>query len=173
MRPMSPITVDYPHPLTHDTVPLTSPAARPFSPMESQQQQTRNMAIEDPYSSQPIIFSMMDSKKSTSSQRYVEPTSPNSMRHHDIPMRGMNSVDNKNNTMSRSQHKFMDNDLYVDTNPNLGYMPDHQQTTIPSRIQRPSWEGRDEDITSPQLPGQPGDQTVRDWLWQSPDRRNT
>lgn len=180
MRPMSPVTVDYPHSLTNDTVPLTSSAAtgRPFSPPESQlayqqQQQARNMAIEDPYSSKPVMFSMIETKRSPPSQRYAEPTSPSSMSRHDIPMRGMNSMDSRSNTMSPPQRRYVDEDDYMDANPNMGYIPDHQQTTAPQRIRRPSWERRDEELTSPQLPGQPGDQIVRDWLWQSPDRRNT
>ncbi|KAI7894416.1 uncharacterized protein EV154DRAFT_498675 [Mucor mucedo] len=166
MRPMSPITVDYPQSLTHDTVPLTSPAGRPFSPIESPQ--LRNMAVEDPYSSQPVMFSMMEGKKSSSSQRYNEPSSPGSMGRHDIPMRGMNSsIDSRNNTMSPPQRRFMEEDEYMDT------YTEHTQTTAPSRIRRPSWERRDEP-TQPITVSQPGgDQIVRDWLWQSPDRRNT
>lgn len=161
MRPMSPITVDYPHSLTNDTVPLTSPAGRPFSPVESPKQ--RNMAIEDPYSSQPVMFSMMDGKKSSSSQRYAEPLSPTSMSRHDIPMRGMNSMDSRNNTLSPTQRRFLEEDEYRDT------YTEHTQTTAPARIRRPSWERREEPTVA--QPG--GDQIVRDWLWQSPDRRNT
>ncbi|KAI9255427.1 hypothetical protein EDC94DRAFT_523974 [Helicostylum pulchrum] len=101
----------------------------------------RNMAIEDPYSNQPVMFSMMDvNAKAARQQRYASPTSPTNMGR---------------------------------------YTPDHSQTTAPTRIRRPSWERKDEEMNHPsspqqvQNPGQPGDQIVRDWLWQSPDRRNT
>ncbi|GAA5798865.1 hypothetical protein HPULCUR_004272 [Helicostylum pulchrum] len=179
MRAMSPVTVDYPHSLGNDTMPLTSAASgRPLSPPDNQA--NRNMAIEDPYSNQPVMFSMMDvNAKAARQQRYASPTSPTNMGRHDIPMRGMNSMDGRSNNMS-PQHRFVDEDDYMDMSPNMvGYTPDHSQTTAPTRIRRPSWERKDEEMNHPsspqqvQNPGQPGDQIVRDWLWQSPDRRNT
>jgi hypothetical protein len=185
MRAMSPVTVDYPHSLTHDTVPLTSSAGtagmgRPLSPLDNkiggyqlqQQQQARNVAIEDPYSNEQVMFSMMDvsSPKQQQQQqtRYASPTSP-SIRH-DIPMRG---IGGNGRTMSPQQRRYAEEDDYLD----------HQQTASPSKIRRPSWERRDDmgspylqqqpSSPQPQHPGQPaGEQMVRDWLWQSPDRRN-
>lgn len=175
MRAMSPVTVDYPHSLTNDTIPLTSSAGtagmgRPLSPpqQQQQQQQARNVAIEDPYSNEPVMFSMMDvSSPKEQQQRYASPSSPR----HDIPMRGIGS--GRSMSPSQAQRRYMDENDYMD-----------QQTTSPSKIRRPSWERRDDmsdphymqqqQSTSPQLQhsGQPGEQMVRDWLWQSPDRRN-
>ncbi|KAI9348835.1 hypothetical protein BD770DRAFT_446206 [Pilaira anomala] len=187
MRAMSPVTVDYPHSLTNDTIPLTSSASgRPLSPPDNhhhhQVTASRNMAIEDPYSNQPVMFSMMDvsskQQQQQQQQRYVtSPTSPTSMSRHDIPLRGMNSMDSRSNTMSPQMNRYADEDEY------MGYAPDHmKQTTVPGRMRRPSWERKEEDMSLPSSPqqqqqqqnisGQPGDQMVRDWLWQSPDRRN-
>lgn len=178
MRAMSPVTVDYPHSLTNDTIPLTSSASgRPLSPPDNQVTASRNMAIEDPYSNQPVMFSMMDVSSKQQQQRYVtSPTTPTSMGRHDIPLRGMNSMDSRSNTMSPQVNRYPDEDEY------MGYSPDHvKQTTAPGRIRRPSWERKEDDLSLPSSPqqlqqnaaGQPGDQIVRDWLWQSPDRRNT
>lgn len=126
MRAMSPVTVDYPG---SDTMPLTSSPGinRSFSPVN---QNTHSVAIEDPYSNEPVMFSMMDMKQT----RYGSPTSP-------VPTRTMSP-------------RYEDN-----------Y---YEQTTSPSRIRRPSWERNPSQFTD-----QSGDNMVRDWLWQSPDRRNT
>lgn len=168
MRAMSPVTVDYPRSMTNDTIPLTASTGtgRPLSPPNAQlayqqQQQTRNVAIEDPYSNQPVMFSMVDVNQQ---QRYGSPTT--NMSPQDIPMRSMNN----NST------RYTEEDSYS-----------YDQTTAPHKVRRPSWE-RGNDMSElhmqpssppppPQLQqqqqsGQPGDQMVRDWLWQSPDRRN-
>lgn len=56
LRTMSPVTVDYPPSVTGtETAPLTATAA-PF-------QRGRNVSIEDPYSHQSIVFSMVDRPK--------------------------------------------------------------------------------------------------------------
>jgi hypothetical protein len=191
MRAMSPVTVDYPHSLTNDTIPLTASTGtgRPISPeaqqmayrQQQQQQKARNVAVEDPYNNEQVMFTMMDVSTSKQHlQRYGNtPVSPSTASHHDIPMRGMsNSIDRGN--MS-PQHRYVEEeDDYMDVNPNMGYV-EHKQTTAPHKIRRPSWERAGNDINDvnaqslPQQhrPGQPEDQIVRDWLWQSPDRRNT
>ena len=193
MRAMSPVTVDYPHSLSNDTMPLTSSAGigRPLSPPESQmsyqqmqqqqqQQQQRNLAVEDPYSNQPVMFSMMDIKQQQA--RYASPTSPTNIGRHDIPMRGMNSGSiSRINTSSPQSRRYGDDEI--------DYM-EYEQTRSPHKIRRPSWE-RSNDMNElnmqsshqlqqhqqqqqqQQQSGQPGEQMVRDWLWQSPDRRNT
>ncbi|KAI8646950.1 hypothetical protein BD408DRAFT_399238 [Parasitella parasitica] len=176
MRVMSPVAVNYPPSLSNDTMPLTSPTAtgRPLSPSEShinfqQQQYRNNLTVQDPYSSQPVMFSMMDTKQ----QQPQQPTSPT----HIIPMRGMHAgSDNINriNTLSSSARRYDDDDI-IDY---VGY----EQTRSPHKIRRPSWE-RSNDMSELNMPsshqfeqqqlGQPGEQMVRDWLWQSPDRRTT
>jgi hypothetical protein len=175
MRAMSPITVDYPHSPTNDTVPLTSSAAtRPLSPSNSQgyySKKNHNIAVEDPYNSEPVMFSMMDA----GTKRYASPTSPtpNSIRN-DIPMHGMGS--NRMNTMS-PQQRYRDNDDYFDTNPNSSYYVEQERAVSPQKNRRLSWEQKEDfNEMTPQStaghPNQPGNQMVRDWLWQSPDRRN-
>ncbi|OAD05277.1 hypothetical protein MUCCIDRAFT_80369 [Mucor lusitanicus CBS 277.49] len=177
MRAMSPVTVDYPHSLSNDTMPLTSSAGtnRPLSPPDAYQQQQRNLAVEDPYSSQPVMFSMMDIKQQQQQARYGSPTSPTQMGRHDIPMRGMNSgsISRINTSSPQSGRRYGDDEI--------DYM-EYEQTRSPHKIGRPSWE-RSNDMSElnmqsqyqqqQQQPGQPGEQMVRDWLWQSPDRRNT
>lgn len=188
MRAMSPVTVDYPHSLTNDTIPLTASTGtgRPTSPetqhmayrQQQQQQKARNVAVEDPYNNEPVMFTMMDASNKHSQQRYGAPTSPSIASRHDIPMRGMNSMD-RSRTISPQQHRYVEEEEdYMDVNPNVGYI-EHKQTTAPHKIRRPSWERGNTDInelnsqSSPQHRlGQPEDQVVRDWLWQSPDRRN-
>lgn len=191
MRAMSPVTVDYPHSLTNDTIPLTASTGtgRPLSPeaqqmayrQQQQQPKPRNVAVEDPYNNEPVMFTMMDVSSSKNHlQRYGSPSSPSTASRNDIPLRGMNSMD-RSRTMSPQQRRYIheEDDDYMDVNPNVGYI-DHKQTTAPHQIRRPSWEQRGSDINDvnaqsmPQqpLPGQQGDQMVRDWLWQSPDRRN-
>ncbi|CEP12708.1 hypothetical protein [Parasitella parasitica] len=184
MRAMSPVTVDYLHSLSNDTMPLTlsTGSGRPSSPSEShinfqqqrQQQYRHNLTVQVPYSSQPVVFSMMDVKQQQAQQqqqqaRYGSPTSPA----HIVPMRSMNSGSiGRINTMSSSSSRYDDDE----------YIQDYEQTRSPQRIRRPSWE-RSNDISELAIPpshqiqqhqlGQPGEQIVRDWLWQSPDRRNT
>jgi hypothetical protein len=141
MRAMSPVTVDYPHSMSNDMVPLTtaSGTGRPLSPPDTQLSfQQRNVAIEDPYSNQPVLFSMVDVNQQ--STRYTT--------RQDIPMQGMNNS------------SYANEESYA-----------YDQTTAPHKIRRPSWErGTDVQPSSSQS-GQPGDQMVQDWLWQSPDRR--
>lgn len=163
MRAMSPVTVDYPHSLTNDTIPLTSSTGtgRPLSPADTrlsydqQKQQARKVTIDDPYSNQPVMFSMVDVIQP--SQKYGSPTRTNRQ---DIPMDSMST-----NT------RYTDKDNHT-----------YKQTTAPHKIGRPSWErGNDisdlhmqpsSPLTQQQQPSQPGNQIEHDWLWQSPDRRN-
>ncbi|KAI8890677.1 hypothetical protein K501DRAFT_265673 [Backusella circina FSU 941] len=176
MRAMSPITVDYPHSLTNDTVSLTANAAinRPLSPSSSQgyySKKSRNLTIEDPYNNEPVMFSMMDA----GAKRYASPSSPTSnSNRNDIPMHGMRP--NRMNTMS-PQHRYTDEDDYFDTNPNSSYYVEQDRVVSPQKNRRPSWEQKEdfEDMVPQSTgghPNQPGNQMVRDWLWQSPDRRN-
>lgn len=72
MRAMSPVTVD--HYSNVDTMPLTSGLRSPTEKYSNK----RSVAIEDPYSSEPVMFSMMDMGQNNNS-RYGSP----------IPMRGM------------------------------------------------------------------------------------
>ncbi|KAI9483538.1 MAG: hypothetical protein EXX96DRAFT_477830 [Benjaminiella poitrasii] len=104
-----------------------------------------SMAIEDPYSNQPVMFSMM-----------------NISTH--VPMYGISSNTNR----AVSPH----NNRYTDDNS----MSEYEQTAMPHKVRRPSWErankyNMDMSTSSPH-PRQSDEQMVRDWLWQSPDRRN-
>ncbi|KAF7728236.1 hypothetical protein EC973_006517 [Apophysomyces ossiformis] len=67
LRPMSPVPVGSPYPNSTDTIPLT----RPLSPPNPQQTQ-RNLAIQDPYTNQPVTFSMVSPQRAESTDIQME-----------------------------------------------------------------------------------------------------
>ncbi|KAG0172633.1 hypothetical protein DFQ30_003602 [Apophysomyces sp. BC1015] len=137
IRPMSPVTVNYPYSNSTDTAPLT----RPLSPPTPQHAQ-RNIAVEDPYSSQPLTFSMVSPKR-------IEST--------EIPMQTL-------------YHHQSTRD-----NSNM-YSPEAEQYYDDTAGRGSSWEQN----TSAYQPSQALSSSARvhgtrnqDWLWQSPERRNS
>ncbi|KAI8889527.1 hypothetical protein K501DRAFT_266708 [Backusella circina FSU 941] len=145
MRQMSPVTVDYPNAMSNDTIPLTSSAgsARPVSPPpQSTVYSTpkhNNLAIEDPYNNQPVMFSMVDGGHN----RYGTPTSQlSSVVHSDVPMQNINS----SGANVPQNHQYIDESHYVNPNNYYPNFQSHHQTQ---------------------------NQKMNDWLWQTPDRRDS
>ncbi|KAI8067720.1 uncharacterized protein B0P05DRAFT_475436 [Gilbertella persicaria] len=102
--------------------------------------------IEDPYSNQPVMFSMMDSSA-------IKQQKQHHVQVNDIPLQGMSPHSMSPPPPPSMQHH---DSFRVDMHPN--YEP-----ISPNRA-RPSWEH------SMSQSGQ--DQIIDDWLWQSPERRN-
>ncbi|KAI8384455.1 uncharacterized protein BYT42DRAFT_261655 [Radiomyces spectabilis] len=179
MRPMSPVAVDYPQSLYTDTSPLTdSSAGRPFSPPSSStsfqaKPAERNVSIEDPYTSEPITFSMIDPTIHYPSER--RPSSPHSTtlrpQEHDaveIPMHTIQSLHTFDERRSPlppvpNTPPFRRNDSQSHAANPMNHTTDpaaagqHAITTIDPSLPSPAGGSRD--------------RMVRDWLWQSPDRR--
>ncbi|KAI9488414.1 hypothetical protein BDB00DRAFT_848328 [Zychaea mexicana] len=169
MRAMSPINVDYPPSIGTEGVPLTSSAANPGY--------NRNVSVEDPYSSQSIVFSMVDPRhpqqpSSPSTTRYNTPT--HSDAYSDYPMQPIPPSRNnplspggyRNNEDGRSEYDVSDyhDDTTAsrhagttggDPGANLGYQ---QAPPLPPAID-----------TSDVGPGR--ERMVTDWLYRSPDRK--
>ncbi|KAI7899400.1 uncharacterized protein BX663DRAFT_521615 [Cokeromyces recurvatus] len=169
MRAMSPVTVNIPYSPTNDTMPLTSYSNMgnvSLSPPNvakkmAYKQQSHSLAVEDPYSNQPVMFSMMDIATVKGQSKPLSKSNNNTV------------------TYPRQEHfpiYEVNNDIHAKSSQNNTYMDDHlnyvQTTNITAS--RPSWEYTINQVApSSNFTRQSDDQMVREWLSQSPDRRNT
>lgn len=138
MRPMSPVNVDYPPSYVTDTAPLTtSAAASPAGGLG------RNVSVEDPYSSQSVLFSMVEPKHS----RYPTPDNSSSFsHHHQLQPSSAAGYD------QQSEYGVDVSQYHDDTSS--GY---NDRPLSPPYAQAPAGAGRDRMVT--------------DWLKQSPGRK--
>ncbi|KAI8343828.1 hypothetical protein BD560DRAFT_377416 [Blakeslea trispora] len=163
MRAMTPVTVDYPY-QTSDTFPLTSSAGsgRPYSPAEYKP--SANVAIEDPYNSQPVMFSMVNNSAIKQSQYSIAmepintPRSPLAMSGPMSPTAAHSPGGPLSPTSPYSPHgaHFETNEVY-----HPGTNMDFQQVPMTSQMSHEFHSN------------QQSEQVTKEWLWQSPDRRNT
>ncbi|KAI9257987.1 hypothetical protein BDA99DRAFT_514937 [Phascolomyces articulosus] len=159
MRAMSPVNVDYPGSVGTETQALTSSAAHPGY--------NRNISIDDPYSSQSIVFSMVDPKGGASSPSTRYPTPTQSDTTYDYPMQSMPRTRNNPMTSGGGYHATGgDERSEYDVS-------DYHDDTAQSRhggaaVAAPSFH----DGPTPMPPNGAGrERMVTDWLYQSPDRK--
>lgn len=148
MRSMAPMHVDYPASVSTETAPLTHSAASPGGSVQG-----RKISIEDPYSSQSVLFSMVDPRYPSSqlqAPRYPSPMSDVSAYHTREPSPLASQVPTVSQYDTRSAYGDIADDY-------------HDDTTGQARA-------------PPPLPAagaaEPGrERMVTDWLWQSPSGR--
>lgn len=155
MRPMSPVNVDYPPSMGTEAAPLTSAAA-------ATSVYQRNMSIEDPYSSQSVVFSMVDPPppprpSAPENQQTRFPTPTTDMSYHTTTATGaveypMHNVGLRDQHDARSE--FDVSDYHDDTT-----------TTQPgmSTTHGAAAAAREQQQQPPRM--------VTDWLYQSPERK--
>ena len=164
MRAMSPVNVDYPASVGTETQGLTSSAAHPGY--------NRNISIDDPYSSQSIVFSMVDPSKSggqsSPSTRY--PTPAQSDTTYEYPMHQMPPA--RNNPLSTNGGNGYRND--GDDHRSEYDVSDYHDDTAASKhhgnaVPNGTPFNAEPTPLSPNGPGR--ERMVTDWLYRSPDRK--
>ncbi|ORE09261.1 hypothetical protein BCV72DRAFT_201957, partial [Rhizopus microsporus var. microsporus] len=134
-------------------------------PFSSQMHQPRNIAVEDPYTNKPVMFSMVDlppiKQQSIQQKMAFQPITTGHIHHDSVSSRHETS-----SPVSSMRHPY----------DNSSYIHNEQRTISPYR---PSWERQESDMYRPltntsEIPlNQSKDDSIRDWLWQPPERRNT
>ncbi|CEI92267.1 hypothetical protein RMCBS344292_06534 [Rhizopus microsporus] len=134
-------------------------------PFPSQMHQPRSIAVEDPYTNKPVMFSMVDlppiKQQSIQQKMAFQPITTGHIHHGSISSRHETS-----SPVSSMRHPY----------DNSSYIHNEQRTISPYS---PSWERQESDIYRPltntsEIPlNQSKDDSIRDWLWQPPERRNT
>ncbi|ORY99061.1 hypothetical protein BCR43DRAFT_435997 [Syncephalastrum racemosum] len=149
MRSMAPMHVDYPASVSTETAPLTHSAASPGGSVQG-----RKISVEDPYSSQSVLFSMVDPRYPSSqlqAPRYPSPMSDVSAYHTREPSPLVSQVPTVSQYDTRSAYGDIANDY-------------HDDTTAQARPPPP--------LPATAEAEQPGrERMVTDWLWQSPSGR--
>ncbi|KAG2223706.1 hypothetical protein INT45_007284 [Circinella minor] len=164
MRAMSPVNVDYPGSVGTETQGLTSSAAHPGY--------NRNIAIDDPYSSQSIVFSMVDPSKSggqsSPSTRYPTPTRSDTT--YEYPMHQM--PPSRNNPLASNGGISYRNGA-DDQRSEYDVSDYHDDTDVSKHHGNPSPNGAtfNPDPTPLSPNGSGRERMVTDWLYRSPDRK--
>ncbi|KAI8137075.1 hypothetical protein BJV82DRAFT_367682 [Fennellomyces sp. T-0311] len=158
MRAMSPVNVDYPPSIGTEAAPLTASPA-PVGSAYSHNH-PRNVSIEDPYSSQSIVFSMVDPRgqqSQTPSTRYPTPTNSDMDRSYDYPM----------HTIPRSRTNAASplSPTYREDERSEFDVSDYHDDTVSRQV----YHATTNNTMEPAPPGR--ERMVTDWLYQSPERK--
>ncbi|CDS13934.1 hypothetical protein LRAMOSA06107 [Lichtheimia ramosa] len=147
MRPMSPVNVDYPPSMGNEAAPLTSAAA-------ATSVYQRNMSIEDPYSSQSVVFSMVDPPPPSTRHQVNHAISENQQSRYPTPTTDMSYHTTTATGAEYPMHSVGMRDQH-DARSEFDVSDYHDDTTQPA--------GAHEQQQPPRM--------VTDWLYQSPERK--